>query len=166
MNKKSILTKLILISIIIGMISCQTPTNVSLPLGVDLNTVQLGKLEKSGLFILNNDKIFTSQDSIIVKVKANGLTIKEAKIKANIDFFLKKDDTILATQTNILGIDGFSETISGVSPTYIGSSGQADLMLTIIPPSETKGELVANITLKDLNASGKLVTFETRFIVK
>lgn len=155
-----------LVSSFIILSSCQSPSTTNMSFGVDNNSIQLGKNDQSGVFINSADKTFTVQDSIILKVKAVGLTIKDSKIKTNIDLFLKKDKDILGTQTDILGADGFSQNVTGVEPSYTGTSGQADLTLTITPPSDTKGEIIANITLKDLNAQGKLTTFETKFTLK
>lgn len=166
MKKIDISIKFSLILCIISIISCQNPTTNSISLGVDNNSIQLGTIDPSGSFVLSKDKIFLSQDKIILKVKAIGLTIKASKIKANIDLFLRKDKDILGTQTDILGKEGFSQNVSGVDTNYLGSNGQADLNLTITPPSDTKGDLVANITLKDLNSDSKITTFETKFTLK
>lgn len=166
MIKFNTLIKFALISSFVMISSCQSPSAAITSFGVDNNSIQLGKNDQSGVFINSSDKVFTAQDTIVLKVKAVGLTIKDSKIKTNIDLFLKKDKDILGTQTDILGADGFTQNVSGVEPSYTGTSGQADLTLTITPPSNTKGEIVANITLKDLNAQGKLSTFETKFTLK
>lgn len=166
MKKFNAFIKSALISSLIMISSCQSPSTATTSLGVDNNSIQLGKADQSGKFVNSTDKVFTAQDKIVLKVKAVGLTIKDSKIKTNIDLFLKKDKDILGTQNDILGADGFSQNVTGVEPGYTGTSGQADLTLTITPPSDTKGEIVANITLKDLNAQGKLATFETKFTLK
>lgn len=165
MKRANILAKFLLISSVIGIVSCQTaPASVSF--GVETTSIQLGKADQSGSFVAVSDKTFTAQDKIFIKVKAVGLTIIKSQIKANVDIFLKKGTDVLGTQTDILGTAGLTQTISGVDQTYTGSSGKADLQLTISPPSDTKGDIVANITVKDLNAPGKLATFETSFILK
>jgi hypothetical protein len=164
MKKIAFFTKIIFLLSVTGIISCQNP-EISIPFGIDNNSVQLGA-DQSGKFVLNNNKIFTAKDKIIIKFKAMGLTIKQGKIKTNVDIFLKKDKDVLGTQTDILGTDGLSQAISGIGSDYSGNNGKTDVELSIIPPSDTNGEIVANITLKDLNSPGKLATFETKFTLK
>jgi hypothetical protein len=146
-------------------ISCSTPVPAALELGVDTSTVRLG-VEESGNFVQRPDKTFSASERIVLLVKAKGLTVKQGKIRVNIDLFLKKDKDILGTENDILGKDGLTQQVPGVDPNYSGSTGETDLEISIIPPSDTKGELSANVTLKDLNTSGKLVSFETKFVIK
>ncbi len=164
MKKLFSFTETILLLSVTGLISCQTPES-PVPFGINNDSVQMGT-EQSGKFVLNNNKIFTAKDKIIIKFKAVGLTIKQGKIKTNVDIFLKKDKDVLGTQTDILGTDGLSQTVSGVGADYSGNNGKTDVELSIIPPSDTNGDIISNITLKDLNAPGKLATFETKFTLK
>lgn len=152
--------KSILFTSLITVFSCtnnvqQTPVEF----GIDNNSIQLG-IEESNKFVKRDNKTFNSTDNIILKFKANGLTVKENKVKVNIDLFLKKDKDILGTETDLFGKEGLQQTVNGGS----GNAGStADIQLTITPPAEIKGNVIANITLKDLNNSGKLVAFETPF---
>lgn len=129
-------------------------------LGVESNSIQLGRNNKSGVFINSINNVFTAKDKIILKVKAIGLTVKDSKIRTNVDLFFKKDKDILSAKNDILGVDGFSQDVSEVDP------GKEDLTLTITPPSDAKGEIIANITLEDLNAQDKISTFETKFTLE
>ena len=162
---KSINKSLMLISFVTA-ISCSSNVQpTSNEFGIDSSSIEVGT-EEAGKYTKKADKTFSSNDKIILKFKANGLTIKDSKVKTNIDLFLKKDKDILGTENDILGKDDLTENIMGVEPTYTGTNGSANIQISITPPSATKGELVANITLKDLNSSGKLVSFETKFTLK
>lgn len=145
-------------------LACST-SPVSVELGVDTSSIQLGTQQANG-FVQRTDKTFSASDKIILKVKARGLAIKEGKIKVNIDLFLKKDKDILGTENDILGKDGFTKSVQGVDSAYTANTGEADLEIGIIPPSDTTGELATNVTLRDLNTSGKLVSFETKLNIK
>ena len=151
------LTPLIISTLISG-ISCTTPAPVVSELGINSSTIRLG-FERDGRFIPKTDKSFFNSDKIILKFKANGLAVKNGQVKVNIDLFLKKDNNILGAENDIWGKDGLSETVTGTSV-------ESDLELGIIPPSETKGEIIANLTLKDLNSTAKFVSFQTSFILK
>lgn len=161
---KNKIKSFLLISIISFSASC-SPQPASVELSVNKSEVKLG-LEKDGKFVEKEDKSFTNSDKILLKFKARGLMIKKSKIKANVDIFLKKDTDILGSQSNILGSDGISQTIPNIDSNYSGTSGEADLQISVLPPSDTKGELTANVTLKDLNLEDKLITFETKFSIK
>lgn len=154
----------LLVSIISFSASC-TPQPASVELSVNKNEVKLG-LEKDGKFVEKTDKLFTSTDKIVLKFKARGLMIKQSKIKANVDIFLKKDTDILGSQSNILGADGVTQTIPNIDSNYSGTAGEADLQISVVPPSDTKGEMTANVTLKDLNVEDKLISFETKFSIQ
>ncbi len=157
------ITKYLLLTSLVTSVSCATNnSSVSSEFGVNNSSIQTGT-EDSGKFTTRDNKTFKSTDKIVLKFQATGLTIKDTKIKTNIDLFLKKDKDILGTESDILGKDGLTESISGVDSSYKGNNGSADIKISIIPPSDTKGELSANITVKDLNNSGKLVSFETKF---
>jgi hypothetical protein len=145
-------------------VSCSTPAPAPAEFGIDSSTIELGT-EQSGNFVQKKDKTFTADQKIILKVKARGLAIKQGKLKVNADIFLKKDKDILGTENDILGQDGLTQSVPGTDATYSGSNGEALIKIGIIPPSETTGEMAANVTLKDLNSSGKLISFETKFTI-
>lgn len=137
----------------------------SVDFSVNQNEIKIG-VEEGGKFTKKDDKTFFSSDKIILKFRASGLTIKQSKIKTNIDMFLKRGGDILGTQNEILGADGITQIIPNVDTNYTGTAGEADLQLTILPPSETFGDMTVNVTVKDLNSSGKILTFETKFTLK
>ena len=158
------LVKSILASSMLLAFAC-APQPTAVDFSVNQNEIQIG-LEESGKFTKKEDKTFVASDKIILKFKARGLTIKQSKIKTNVDMFLKKDKDVLGTQNDILGADGITQVIPNVDPNYTGTSGEADLQLTVLPPSDTVGEMTANVTIRDLNSMGKVLTFETKFTIK
>lgn len=163
-NIQNTIKSFLLMYVISFSVSC-APQPASVQLSVNKNEVKLG-LEKDGKFVEKTDKLFFSTDKIVLKFKARGLMIKQSKIKANVDIFLKKDTDILGSQSNILGVDGVTQTIPNIDSNYSGTAGEADLQISVVPPSDTKGEMTANVTLKDLNVEDKLISFETKFSIQ
>lgn len=161
---KILLNKLLITTFVSSLLFSCSVKPASVPLSVNKNEVKIG-LSENGVFKEKENKTFSSKDKILLKFKARGLMIKESKIKANVDIFLKKDSDILGSQNNILGVDGITQTIPNIDNSYSGTSGEADLEISVIPPSDTKGEMTANVTLKDLNLEDTLVTFETKFTI-
>ena len=164
-NSMKIFTKTLLLSVFLTVISCGQSAPVNTELGIQTDTIKLGT-EQNGTFTEKTEKTFVATDKIALRFKAKGLTIKQNKVKVNIDVFLKKDKDILASQSDILGTDGLTETISGVPADYTGTSGEAEVALSITPPTNVQGEVTANLTLKDLNSNGKISSFETKFTLK
>lgn len=159
------LKKSILIISLLFVSSCSEP-NQTTPesLRVDNSSIQLGT-NTDGSFISKVDKIFAGTDRILLKFKANGLTVKNGKITTNIDVFLKQGDQIVSTENNIFGPAGTSQTVSP-DLSYSGSNGSANIDVSIAAPLDIRGEVALTLTLKDLNSAGKLVSFETKFNLK
>lgn len=158
------INKILLASFTLLAFAC-APQPTSVDFSVNQSEIQIG-LEESGKFTKKEDKTFLASDKILLKFKARGLTIKQSKIKTNVDIFLKKDKDVLGTQNDILGADGVTQVIPNIDPNYSGTAGEADLQITVLPPSDTVGEMTANITIRDLNSNGKILTFETKFTIK
>lgn len=159
------LLKTLIITSSLFIFSCQTPNTVYSDFGVDLTSIETGFL-KNGHFLKREDKTFVSEEKINLKFTVKGLTIKSGKIKVNIDIFLKKNKEVVGVESDILGSEGMVKDVRGVSSDYQGNIGVSDINLNIIPPKDVKGEISANITIKDLNSSSKISTFETKFMIK
>ena len=157
--------RFVLSTLLLFAFGCAPPNLAASLLIVDANAVQLG-IENAGKFESKTDKTFSNKDKIVVKFNAKGLVIKSGKIKVNIDVILKKDKEILGIQNDIFGEKGETRDITGVSKDYSGIDGSSEITLSITPPPDLKGELVANITLRDLNSESKLSTIETKFVLK
>lgn len=160
----NLLNKLVFTSSLL-IFSCQAPNTSSTSFGVDLSSIESGFI-KDGKFLKREDKTFLSEEKINLKFTVKGLTIKSGKIKVNIDIFLKKDKEVVGVESDILGSEGIVKDVGGVSSDYQSNIGVSDINLSIIPPKDVKGELSANITIKDLNSSSKISTFETKFMIK
>lgn len=146
-------------------LSCQNINTNQSDFGIDLNSIQIGSL-KDNNFVKREDKSFVSEEKINLRFLVKGLTIKSGKIKLNIDIFLKKDKEVIGVEGNILGEEGFLKEVSGINSNYEGNTGSSEINLSITPPKEVKGEISANITIKDLHSTSKISTFETKFIIK
>lgn len=160
----NLIKKIIFLSSLL-ILSCQTLNTPSNDFGVDLTSIETGSL-KNGQFLKREDKTFVGEEKINLKFTVKGLIIKSGKIKVNIDIFLKKDKEVVGVESDILGIEGMIKDVGGVSSDYQGNIGVSDINLSIIPPKDVKGEISANITIKDLNSSSKISTFETKFMIK
>lgn len=159
------LLKTLIITSSLFVFSCQTPNTVSSDFGVDLTSIETGSL-KNGQFLKREDKTFVGEEKINLKFTVKGLIIKSGKIKVNIDIFLKKDKEVVGVESDILGNEGMIKDVGGVNSDYQSNIGVSDINLNIIPPKDVKGEISANITVKDLNSSSKISTFETKFMIK
>ncbi len=161
---KHIINSCFLLSVSLTM-SCSTPAEVTNVLSVDSGSVQLGT-NQNGVFTKSSNNKFSNKDKIFLHFNSSGLTVVSRKIKVNIDLFLKKDQDILGSQTDILGKDGLSQDVTAASLNPIVTNGTSSIEIAIQPPSDTKGDLSANVTLKDLNTSGKIVSFVTKFTLE
>lgn len=159
------LIKIILLTSCFFIFSCQNINTNQFDFGIDLNSIQIGSL-KDNNFVKREDKSFVSEEKINLRFLVKGLTIKSGKIKLNIDIFLKKDKEVIGVEGNILGEEGFLKEVSGINSNYEGNTGSSEINLSITPPKEVKGEISANITIKDLHSTSKISTFETKFIIK
>jgi hypothetical protein len=164
MKLKKYVKLVLLLNFTLFNFSC-TPQPKSVDFSINQNEINMG-VETNGIFTKNESKIFSKSDKILLKFKVSGLTIKQSKIKTNIDMFLKKGSEILGSQNDILGLDGVTQIIPNIDTNYSGTAGEADLQLSILPPSETTGDMATNITIKDLNSMGKILTFEAKFNIK